>query len=51
MSVDLFIDSNIWLYSFIEDGTGKHPIATRIVNPYLLSIDIVNTRRINRCYR
>lgn len=45
-----FIDSNIWLYAFIDDKSHKHRQAQRILgktNPFLLSSQVVSEVCVN----
>jgi len=46
MSASLFIDSNIWLYSFTGDSKGKHEIASQLIknnkDDIVISFQVVN---------
>ncbi len=47
----MFIDSNIWLYSFIKDAEGKHQIAARLIQEnkqrIAISLQVINEVSIN----
>ena len=44
MSGDFFIDSNIWLYAFMDESSSKHASATALIqqNGVVLSTQVVN---------
>jgi predicted nucleic acid-binding protein len=44
MSGDFFIDSNIWLYAFMDESAPKHALATALIqqNRVVLSTQVVN---------
>lgn len=51
MKDNLFIDSNIWLYSFIGDTAGKHQLAAKLIQEnkqkLVISLQVINEVCVN----